>query len=48
VQKKLQLTLFDAERDPVLDEIEQLDISTLTPIEALTILYDLQKKVKQS
>jgi DNA mismatch repair protein MutS len=44
--QKVQLTLFEAERHPVLDELEKIDTSTITPIEALTILYDLQKKAK--
>jgi DNA mismatch repair protein MutS len=44
--KKLQLTLFETERHPVVDEIDALDLGTISPIEALTKLYELQKKVK--
>jgi DNA mismatch repair protein MutS len=44
--QKLQLTLFEAERHPVVDELEKLDLETLSPIEALTKLYELQKKAK--
>jgi len=44
--KRLQLTLFEAERHPVVDDIEALELSTLSPIEALTLLYDYQKRVK--
>jgi DNA mismatch repair protein MutS len=44
--KKIQLTLFEAETDPVLMEIGDLDVSTMTPIEALTKLYELQGKIK--
>jgi DNA mismatch repair protein MutS len=44
--KRLQLTLFEAERHPVVDDIEALDIGTLSPIEALTLLYDYQKRIK--
>jgi DNA mismatch repair protein MutS len=44
--KRVQLTLFEAERHPVIDEIELLDIATLSPIEALTLLYGYQKKIK--
>ncbi|MBI2843154.1 MAG: DNA mismatch repair protein MutS, partial [Armatimonadetes bacterium] len=40
--KKLQLTLFEAERHPVIDELEKLDISTLSPVEALVKLDELQ------
>ena len=43
--KKLQMTLFEAESHPVLDELEALDLGTLSPIEALTKLYDLQRKI---
>ncbi len=43
--QRLQTTLFEAERHPVLDELESLDLGTLSPIEALTKLYDLQRKV---
>jgi len=45
--KRLQLTLFETERHPVIDEIEQLDLATLSPIEALTLLYDMQKRVRE-
>ena len=44
--EKLQLTLFEFEGHPVIDEIEKLDVSAMTPIEALTKLYELQMKVK--
>ena len=44
--QKLQLTLFEAERHPVLEEIEKLDLAAMSPIEALVKLDDLQKKAK--
>jgi DNA mismatch repair protein MutS len=44
--EKIQLTLFEAEPHPVLLDLEKLDVDTLTPIEALTKLYDMQKKLK--
>ena len=44
--KKLQLTLFEVERHPALDELAGLDIATMTPVEALTKLDELQKKAK--
>ena len=44
--RRLQMTLFEAERDPILDEIEALDLGTISPIEALTKLYDLQRKAR--
>ncbi len=43
--QRLQTTLFEAERHPVLDELGALDLGTLSPIEALTKLYDLQRKL---
>ena len=34
-KQKIQLTLFEAEKHPVLEELEDLDVTALTPIEAL-------------
>ncbi|MCX6380597.1 MAG: DNA mismatch repair protein MutS [Armatimonadetes bacterium] len=34
-KQKLQLTLFEAEKHPILDELEMLDVSSMTPVEAL-------------
>jgi DNA mismatch repair protein MutS len=34
-KQKVQMTLFEAEKHPVLEELETLDITALTPIEAL-------------
>ena len=31
----------------MIDELETLDLGTLSPIEALTKLYDLQRKLKK-
>ena len=44
--QKLQMTLFEAEKHPVVEEIEKLDVSTMSPIEAMNKLYELQKQVK--
>jgi len=41
-----QMPLF-AEKSPVLAELSKLEIDSLTPLEALTKLYDLQKKAKE-
>ncbi|MCL4459272.1 MAG: DNA mismatch repair protein MutS [Chloroflexi bacterium] len=43
----VQLPLF-GQPHPVLEELAALDILSLTPIEALTKLYELQHKVKES
>jgi DNA mismatch repair protein MutS len=46
-QKQLtQMPLF-AEKSPLLAELEKLEIDSLTPLEALTKLYELQKKSKE-
>lgn len=42
-----QMSLFDTVKDDdVLKELKELDISNLTPIEALNTLYQLQSKLK--
>lgn len=43
---KLQMTLFEGESHPVVDELEKLDIATMSPIEALVKLDELQRKAK--
>jgi len=40
-----QLSLFPANH-PVLDELKELDISSMSPLEAINKLYELQKKAK--
>ncbi len=41
-----QLSLF-GQRPPVIDEILKLDLDSLTPLEAITKLYELQNKAKE-
>lgn len=42
-----QMSLFDTVKDDdVLEELKNLDISHLTPIDALNTLYQLQNKLK--
>ena len=42
-----QMSLFDTVRDDdVIDEIKNLDLGNLTPIDALNTLYQLQNKLK--
>lgn len=41
-EEPAQLSLF-VERDPVLDALKALDVNSLSPLEALTKLYELQK-----
>jgi hypothetical protein len=35
------------QKPEVLKELEKLDINSLTPLEAITKLYELQKKAKE-
>ncbi|MDW8106547.1 MAG: DNA mismatch repair protein MutS [Armatimonadota bacterium] len=44
-RKKLQLTLFEAAEHPVLEALRELDITTLSPIEALMKLDELKRKL---
>jgi DNA mismatch repair protein MutS len=39
---------FFGQKAPALDELEKLDINSMTPLEALTKLYELQKKARES
>ncbi len=41
-----QLSLFENKHIALIDELKALDIMELTPMKALQILYDLQKKIK--
>ncbi len=43
-RQKVQLTFWDAEENPAVEELRKLDLTTMTPIEALTALYQLQKR----
>lgn len=43
--QRMQLTLFETEKHPVIEELEKLDIATLSPIEALVKLDEMQKRV---
>ncbi|MBI4232977.1 MAG: DNA mismatch repair protein MutS [Chloroflexi bacterium] len=42
-----QLALFPPVFPPVLEEVAKLDINSLTPLEALNKLYELQKKAQE-
>ena len=44
-KQRLQLTLFEGEEHPVLAELRALDLTTMSPIEALTTLYRLQRQL---
>jgi DNA mismatch repair protein MutS len=42
--RRLQLSLFEAEEHPALAALRKLDVTTMTPVEALTRLYELQRQ----
>jgi DNA mismatch repair protein MutS len=44
--KRLQLTFLEPDRHPVVEEIRNLDLQTITPLEALQKLAELQKQLK--
>jgi DNA mismatch repair protein MutS len=43
--QKLQLTLFEAEESPVVQELQKLDVNRLTPIEALRLLDEWKRSI---
>ena len=43
----IQLTLFSAEPDPLVEELKALAIDELTPLEAISRLYELQRKARE-
>ncbi len=43
-----QMNFFGAAENPVLEELRDMDLNVMTPVEALTKLYDLQAKIKNS
>jgi DNA mismatch repair protein MutS len=44
----MQMTLFSSEQHPLITELQQLAIDELTPIEAISKLYELQKRARES
>jgi DNA mismatch repair protein MutS len=42
--QKLQLSLFEVEPSPVVEELQRLDVNKLTPIQALMLLDDWKRK----
>ncbi len=47
VPTTVQMTLFASEQHPLVEEIKNLAIDELTPIEAISKLYELQQKAKR-
>jgi DNA mismatch repair protein MutS len=42
-----QLPLFSTEPHPVIEALRQLDVNSLTPLEAISKLYELQGEVRE-
>ena len=42
---EMQMGLFGSMNDQLLEEIKALDVNTLTPLEALTKLYEIKKRI---
>jgi len=43
-----QMPLFASEPPPLVEELLRLDVPNMTPLEAINVLYELQKKAKES
>ena len=43
----LQLTLITAEPDPLIEELKSLAIDELAPLEAISRLYELQRRARE-
>lgn len=43
-QEDFQISIASRKNDEIIENLKQLDVNTLTPIEALTVLYDLAKQ----
>lgn len=41
----MQMGMFSGANNGIIDEIKELDVNTLTPIEALQLLYDIKKRL---
>jgi DNA mismatch repair protein MutS len=48
VKEEMQLSLFQKPDHPAIEKLERIDISTMTPIEALNCLNDLQGLLKDN
>ena len=46
IAQSVQLTLFSAEPDPLIEELKQIPVDELTPLEAISRLYDLQRRAR--
>jgi len=45
---RLQLTFFEPPPNPVVEQLLSLDLNNITPLDALNMLYDLQRSARES
>lgn len=45
-EETMQIDMFNVQETQIIDEINKIDVMSLTPIQALQTLFDLQNKVK--
>ncbi|MEG2080627.1 MAG: hypothetical protein RRZ68_03580, partial [Oscillospiraceae bacterium] len=46
-EDEIQLSFGSNNNDEIVEELKKLDVNTLTPIEAMSRLYELSEKAKQ-
>ena len=44
--EELQLSFTSGGKDNIIDKLKNIDVNTLTPIEAMTVLFELQKSAE--
>lgn len=45
-ERTVQLTLFDVEEHPIIEQLRKTDMNTLTPLQALSLLAELKHQIK--
>ena len=45
-ESAMQMDMFNMQETQIIDEINKIDVMSLTPIQALQTLFDLQNKIK--
>ena len=46
-EKKVQLSLFDLSPDPIIEEIKSINPDSLSPLEALNLVYNWKKRTEK-
>ena len=44
----MQMALFTPKTHPLIEELRQLELTQVTPLDAVNILYDLKSKAEES